>query len=51
MKRGEIKKRTKKQKANQGISNQEVKKKLNAALDRLGEPHWVGGRLVKREKS
>jgi hypothetical protein len=46
-----IKKRAKKQKVNQGISNLDFRKAVDAALKRRGEPHWVGGRLVKREKS
>jgi hypothetical protein len=46
-----MKKRAKKYKANQGISNAAVKEKLNAALARLGDGRWVKGKLVKNKES
>lgn len=38
-----------KQKVNRGVTDAEVKQKLNAALERLGEPKWQNGRLVRNE--
>lgn len=38
-------KKPKKPKANQGITQAEVRKKLNEALERRGEHKWLNGRL------